>query len=66
MLMIKTFTSTNCVNFLHQSQEACNAEHLDESDITLYDSLKPELDKLRYSPSEETINQILAYAKTSL
>lgn len=66
MLMIKTFTSTNCVNSLHQSQEACSAEHLEESDIMLYNSLKPELDKLNFSPSEETINRILAYGQTSL
>jgi hypothetical protein len=64
MLMIKTFTSTNCVNLLHQSQETTQADHLDESDLILYENLKPELDKLSYSPSDDTINRILAYAQT--
>lgn len=66
MLMIKTFTTTNCVNTLHQSQEACNAAHMDEADVKLYESLKPELDKLYYTPSDELIDRILAYSKTSL
>ena len=66
MLMIKTFTSTNCVNLLHQTQDACNTQHMDESDVKLYESLKPELDKLYYTPSDELIERILAYAKTSL
>jgi hypothetical protein len=66
MLMIKTFTTTNCVNILHQSQEACNAQHMDENDVKLYESLKPELDRLYYTPSDELIDRILAYSKTSL
>ncbi len=66
MLMIKTFTSTNCVNLLHQSQEACKAQHMDENDVKIYESLKPELDRLYYTPSEELIERILAYSKTSL
>jgi hypothetical protein len=66
MLMIKTFTTTNCVNILHQSQEASNAQHMDEKDVRIYESLKPELDKLYYTPSDELIDRILAYSKTSL
>ena len=66
MLMIKTFTTTNCVNILHQSQETCNAHDMDESDVKIYESLKPELDKLFYTPSDELIDRILAYSKTSL
>lgn len=65
MLMITTFTSTNCVNILHQSQETCKSDHMDDSDVNIYESIKPELDKLFYTPSDETVNRILAYSKTN-
>jgi hypothetical protein len=39
---------------------------MDESDVKIYESLKPELDKLFYTPSDELIDRILAYSKTSL
>jgi hypothetical protein len=39
---------------------------MDESDVKLYESLKPELDRLFYTPSDELIDRILAYSKTSL
>ncbi len=66
MLMITTFTSTNCVNILHQPQETFNSDQMDDSDVNIYESLKPELDKLYCTPSDETINRILAYSRTSL
>lgn len=63
MLMIKTFTSTNNVNHLHEQPEPFKPELMDESVSSFYETLKPELNKLIRNPSDETIKRILAYAK---
>jgi hypothetical protein len=62
MLMIKTFTSTNRVNYLHQQPEPYDSELPEDSVSSFYDYLKPELNKLIRNPSDETIERILAYA----
>jgi hypothetical protein len=61
--MIKTLTSTNHVNHLHEQPEPFKTELMDESVSSFYEMLKPELNKLIRNPSEETINSILAYSK---
>jgi hypothetical protein len=60
--MIKTFTSTTGVNHLHQRPEPSDFELTEEAISSFYDNLKPELDKLRRDPSNETIDRILAYS----
>jgi hypothetical protein len=62
MLMIKTYTSTNHVSYLHQQPEPCDSELLDESVSSFYENLKPDLNKLIRNPSDETIERILAFS----
>lgn len=64
MLMITTFTSTNCVNHLHQQPESCDFELTEDSVSAFYESLKPELNKLIRNPSEDAIQRILAYSQS--
>lgn len=63
--MIKTFTSTIRVNYLHQQPDPCDSELTDQFISSFYDNIKPELDKLIRDPSNETIKRILAYAAQS-
>jgi hypothetical protein len=60
--MIKTFTSTNRVSYLHQQPEHFDSELTEDSVSSFYDTIKPELNKLIRDPSEETIERILAYS----
>lgn len=63
--MIKTFTSTIRVNYLHQQPDRFDSELMDQAISSFYDNLKPELDKLNRDPSKETIERILAYSAKS-
>jgi hypothetical protein len=61
--MIKTFTSTTRVNYLHQQPASFDFELPEDSVSGFYDSIKPELNKLVKDPSDETIEKILAYSR---
>jgi hypothetical protein len=63
MLMVTTSTSTNNTDHYHQHDHLLQGD-LDENDNFFYDNLKKELDSLSRDPSDDVINNILAYAKT--
>jgi hypothetical protein len=62
MLMVTTSTSSNNANHYHQHDQLIQVD-LDENDNFFYDNIKKELDSLVKDPSDEVINNILAYAK---
>jgi hypothetical protein len=62
MLMVTTSTSSNNANHYHQHDQLIQGD-LDENDNFFYDNIKKELDSLVKDPSDEVINNILAYAK---
>lgn len=59
--MTETSTPINHLNYEQSNSESM--ETLDTADMLFYNSVKPELDALIKTPSEETIAKILAYAK---
>jgi len=61
--MIKTSTSVNHVNYAQQKQETKPEQEMEANDLIFYESIKPQLDSLIKSPSDEVIARILAYAK---
>lgn len=63
-LMIKTSTSVNKLNYPQQKQELSPAHDLEANDQAFYESIKPQLDNLLRSPSDELIEKILAYSKS--
>ncbi|MBC8987683.1 hypothetical protein H9X96_18100 [Pedobacter sp. N36a] len=46
-----------------QKQEKPAADAVIELDMMFYDQIRPQLDGLRKSPSDETIAKILAYSR---
>ncbi len=62
--MVKTSTSLNSVNFTSKVPAEQAVEQANQQDEMFYDSIKPQLDQLIKDPSNETIEKILAYAKT--
>ncbi len=61
--MIKTSTSVNKLNYQQQKQESQPVQDVEASDLMFYESIKPQLDSLTKSPSDELIMKILAYSK---
>lgn len=61
--MIKTSTSVNKVNYSQHNQEINPVENLEAQDLMFYDSIKPQLSSLTKTPSDETIDKILAYSR---
>ncbi len=57
--MIKTFTPTSFKKL--SKQESSGGDDLPEQEF--YDSIKPKLNELYRNPSEETITNILKYAR---
>jgi len=62
--MVKTSTSLNSVNFSSPVPAQKAVEQAKNQDEMFYDSIKTQLDQLIKDPSDETIQKILAYAKT--
>lgn len=62
--MVKTSTSLNSVNYASPVPADEAVEQANNHDEMFYDSIKPQLDQLIKDPSDETIEKILAYAKT--
>lgn len=62
--MVKTSTSLNSVNFNSPVPAEQAVEQANQQDEMFYNSIKPQLDQLIKDPSNETIEKILAYAKT--
>lgn len=62
--MVKTSTSPNSVNFSSPVPAEQAVEQANHQDEMFYNSIKPQLDQLIKDPSNETIEKILAYAKT--
>ena len=62
--MTKTSTSTSIVNTpISQPVENAAADEAEHQDMLFYNSIRPQLDELIKSPSDETIKKILAYSK---
>jgi hypothetical protein len=61
--MTKTFTPQKNANYLPETPEKMSYEIIEESELLFYNNIKPQLDKLAKSPSNETIEKILAYSK---
>ena len=61
--MIETSTSRQNVNYLPEKAEQMTPEIIEELDLTFYNSVKHQLDKLVQEPSEDTIAKILAYSR---
>ncbi|MEJ5994556.1 hypothetical protein WG904_09010 [Pedobacter sp. Du54] len=62
--MVKTSTSPNSVNFSSPVPAEQAVEQANDQDEMFYNNIKPQLDQLIKDPSNETIEKILAYAKT--
>lgn len=62
--MMETFTPTlnSIVNDDEMSKRAINM--LDTEDVEFYETLKPALNNLVKSPSEDIVDRILAFSKT--
>ncbi|WP_154647872.1 hypothetical protein [Pedobacter arcticus] len=62
--MMETLTPTlnSIVNDEEMSQRAINM--LSTEDVEFYENLKPALNNLVKSPSEDIVNRILAFSKT--
>lgn len=61
MLMIETSTSTNNLNYPQRQQE--NADDVEGLEFLFYENIKPQLNKLKKDPSEDSISKILAYSR---
>jgi hypothetical protein len=64
--MMETFTSIDNLNYQPQKQGNAAADETEEIDVMFYDHLKTQLNTLQKNPSDETINRILAYSKSSV
>jgi len=62
--MVKTSTSLNSVNLSSPVPAEQAVEQANTQDDMFYNSIKPQLDQLIKDPSNETIEKILAYAKS--
>jgi hypothetical protein len=63
--MTKTSTSKTSANLPLQNMFQSSTDNESDAEINLfYDQIKNKLDSLMKSPSDDTINNILAYSKT--
>jgi hypothetical protein len=63
--MLQTSTTDSEFNFFPLAEiEQTTSSTLSDEDQAFYNSIKRELNKISYSPSEETIDKILSYAKS--
>ena len=62
--MMETSTSVNKLNYTQEKQEVQPVHDMEANDLMFYESIKPQLDSLIKSPSDEIIEKILAYAKS--
>lgn len=63
MLMIKTSTSVNKLNYSHSKQEELPAADVEAQELMFYENIKSQLDSLSKNPTDETISKILAYSR---
>lgn len=61
--MMETFTSINKLNYLQPTQENQVPDAVVELDTAFYDHIRPQLDQLLKSPSDDSIQKILAYSR---
>jgi hypothetical protein len=62
--MTKTATPNHILNFTNPQPVQKTVDEEEQQDLMFYNSIKPQLNELVKSPSDEIINKILAYSKT--
>lgn len=60
---METSTSVNKLNYSNPMQENSPADDFEANDLMFYENIKPQLDSLTRTPSDETISKILAYSR---
>ncbi|MDQ7948906.1 MAG: hypothetical protein REI78_15440 [Pedobacter sp.] len=61
--MTKTSTPTHLTKLSGAPVDEMTADESEQQDELFYQSIKPQLNELIKSPSDETIQKILAYSK---